>query len=205
MALEKENKTLETLLTLPVKRSSIVAGKIIASAVIGLMLAVIYMIGMSYYISSFQFEGGVSVASLNLGLSPIDILLIGVLVFVTLIAALAFCMLLGTMAKNFKSAQTLTFPVAVLVLIPMFITMFKDFDTLPAGLQAVLFGIPFSHPMMAPRALIFDDYLMVISGIIYVTIFAIILIAIVVWIFKTDRLLTGSTNVKLKKFFKKRF
>ena len=94
---------------------------------------------------------------------------------------------------------SLTFPVAMLALIPMFITMFKDFDTLPLALKGVLFGIPFSHPMIAPRALIFDDYIMVIGGIIYVSIFAIIMIGIVVWVFKTDRLLTGST--KRRKIF----
>ena len=204
MALEKENKTLETLLTLPVKRSSIVAGKIMASAVIGLLLAVIYMVGMGYYLTSFTFEGGVDISTYGLTLSSFDMLLIGILVFVSLVAALAFCMLLGTMAKNFKSAQTLTFPIAVLVLIPMFITMFKDFDTLPMALKAVVFGIPFSHPMMAPRALIVDDYTMVIAGIIYVSIFAVIMIAIVVWIFKTDKLLTGTISKKnLFKFFKK--
>ena len=196
MALEKENKTLETLLTLPVKRVSIVAGKIIASAIIGLILAVIYIIGFSYYMASFQISGQISVVSLGLVLDMGDLLLLGLSVFVTLIAALAFCMLLGTMAKNFKSAQTLTFPVTILVLIPMFMTMFKDFDTLPLALKAFLFGIPFSHPMMAPRALIFDDYLLVIGGIIYVLIFAIVMIIIVVYVFKTDRLLTGSIKKK---------
>lgn len=49
MGMEKENKTLETLLTLPVRRSSIVAGKLIASALVGLLMAGIYMIGFSYY------------------------------------------------------------------------------------------------------------------------------------------------------------
>ena len=205
MALEKENKTLETLLTLPVKRTSIVAGKILAAALIGLILAVIYMFGIGYYISSFQFSGGVSVTNLGLSIGTMDMVLIGLLVFVTLVAALAFCMLLGTMAKNYKSAQTLTFPIAVLVLIPMFINMFKDFDTLPIGLKAVVFGIPFSHAMMAPRALLFDDYTMVIAGLIYVTIFALVMIAIVVWVFKTDKLLTGSIKGKnlLKRLRKK--
>jgi len=197
MALEKENKTLETLLTLPVKRTSIVAGKIIASAIIGLLLAIIYMMGLGYYLTSMQIGGSqAALTSFGLVLSGADLILIGLSIFVTLIAALAFCMLLGTMAKNFKSAQTLTFPVAMLALIPMFITMFKDFDTLPLALKGVVFGIPFSHPMMAPRALIFDDYLMVIAGIIYVAIFAILMIALNVWIFKTDRLLTGSTKKK---------
>ena len=203
MALEKENKTLETLLTLPVKRTSIVAGKIIASAIIGLILAVIYMFGLGYYMMSFQMGGSESVlTSYNLTLSGSDLILIGFSIFVTLIAALALCMLLGTMAKNFKSAQTLTFPVAMMALIPMFITMFKDFDTLPLALKGILFGIPFSHPMMASRALIFDDYVMVIGGIIYVAIFAIIMIALTVWVFKTDRLLTGSTNIKKEKIMK---
>ena len=198
MALEKENKTLETLLTLPVKRISIVAGKIIASALIGLILAVIYIIGFSYYMTSFQIAGPIDIISLDLVLSPSDLLLLGLSVFVTLIAALSFCMFLGTMAKNFKSAQTLTFPVTLLALIPMFMTMFKDFDTLPMALKGFLFAIPFSHPMMAPRALIFDDYLLVLSGILYVLIFSIVMILIVVWIFKTDRLLTGSTRKRKK-------
>lgn len=205
MALEKENKTLETLLTLPVKRTSIVAGKIIAAAIVGLILALIYMIGMGNYLASFQFQNvaASSSVSIDLSLSGTDMLLVGVVVFVSLVAALAFCMLLGTMAKNFKSAQTLSFPVAVLVLIPMFITMFKDFDTLPLALKAIIFGIPFSHPMMAPRALLFDDYLMVFGGIIYVSIFAIIMIAIVVWVFKTDKIITGTTSFKWMKRFKK--
>ena len=204
MALEKENKTLETLLTLPVKRTYIVAGKIIASAVIGLILAIIYMLGMSTMMTGFYDTGDVSSTGFSLYLSSSDFFLIGISVFVALLAALSLCMVLGTLAKNYKSAQALTFPVTMLALIPMFITMFKDFDTLPLGLKGVLFGIPFSHPMMAPRALLFDDYIMVIAGIIYMFIFALIMIAISVWIFKTDRLLTGSTNAKLKKIFKKR-
>jgi len=113
-------------------------------------------------------------------------------------------MLLGTMAKNYKSAQTLTFPVILMTLFPYFVTMVKDFDTLPLSLKAIIFAIPFSHPMMASRALIFDDYLLVIGGIIYVSIFAAVMIILVVWVFKTDRLLTGSTNEKWKKLFKRR-
>jgi len=206
MALEKENKTLETLLTLPVKRTSIVAGKIIAAATIGLILAIIYMIGMNNY-----FQGlGVSQIGINLadyGLvlsSPQEFLLVGISLFVTLIAGLALCMLLGTFAKNYKSAQTLIFPIVALAMIPMFITMFTDFDTLPIAFKIITFAIPFSHPMMATRALIFGDYFMVIAGIIYVSIFAIVTIAIVVWVFKTDRIITGTTKFNLNKIFKKR-
>src|SRR5512136_1684512 len=91
MALEKENKTLETLLTLPVKRTSIVSGKIIASAIIGFLLAVIYMIGMQFYFSGFQFTSGLNLATYDLVLTSGDFIWIGVSLFITLIAGLSLC------------------------------------------------------------------------------------------------------------------
>jgi len=203
MALEKENKTLETLLTLPVKRTSIVTGKITASAIVGLVLALIYMVGIGYYMQSFNMQGDAGSTSFSISLSSFDLLLVGLSLFVALVAALSLCMLLGTLAKNYKSAQTLTFPVTMMAMFPMLITMFTDFDTLPLGLKTLVFAIPFSHPMIAPRALLFNDYMLVIAGIIYTTIFAIIMISIVVWVFRTDRLLTGSIGTKKLFKFKK--
>lgn len=196
MGMEKENKTLETLLTLPVKRGSIVTGKLVASALIGLVMAVIYMVGFNYYMSGFEASGSIDLERYDLALSALDYVLVGISLFVTLVAALALCMILGTFAKNYKSAQTLTMPVTFLAMIPMFMIIFKDFNTLPPVAQVVLFAIPFSHPMMAMRALMFDDYGLVIAGIAYSAIFAVVAIALTVWIFKTDRLLTGKIGKK---------
>jgi ABC-2 type transport system permease protein len=204
MALEKENKTLETLLTLPVKRTSIVSGKIIAAAIIGLILAVIYMIGMQFYFSGFEFTSGLNLSTYDLVLTSGDFVWIGVSLFLALIAGLSLCMLIGTFAKSYKSAQTLTFPITMLAMIPMFITMFADFDTLPLAAKLFTFAIPFSHPMMASRALLFHDYTLVIGGIVYVALFAVVTISVVVWVFKTDRLLTGTTKFKWIKGLKRR-
>lgn len=206
MALEKENKTLETLLTLPVRRVSIVTGKIIASAIVGLLLAVIYMFGIGYYMQSFQFDMPSTGSTFSLALSSTDLLLVGISLFVALVAGLSLCMLLGTMAKNYKSAQSLTAPITMLAIFPMILTMFTDFETLPLALKALVFAIPFSHPMMASKALLFDNYTLVFAGIIYVAIFAIVTIAVVIWVFTTDRLITGS-NIRsmLSKFRRRRF
>ncbi len=192
MALEKENKTLETLLTLPVRRVSIVTGKIAASAIVGLFLALIYMFGIGYYMQSLTFDIGTGSSSFSLALSNFDLVLVGISLFAALIAGLSLCMLLGTMAKNYKSAQTLTAPVTMMAIFPMILTMFTDFDTLPLALKTLVFAIPFSHPMMAQKALLFGDYTLVIGGIIYVTIFSIVIIGLVIWVFTTDRLLTGT-------------
>jgi len=191
MGMEKENKTLETLLTLPVGRGSIVAGKLIASALVGLFMAAIYMVGFGYYIGGLSSSAPVNLADFGLTLTSLDYVLLGISVFAALFAALALCMVLGTFAKNYKAAQTLTMPITFLAMVPMFMTMFWDYSTLPPAAQAIVFAIPFSHPMMAMRSLMFKDYLFVLAGIGYSLAFALVMILIAVWIFRTDRLLTG--------------
>jgi len=193
MGLEKENKTLETLLTLPVRRSHIVIGKMVGSALVGMIMAAIYMIGFSRYMTSFQVSD-INLADFGLALGMQDYLLIGISLFVALLAGLSLCIVLGTFAKNYRSAQALIFPITAVALISAFIVMFKDFDTIPAVLQVLVFAIPFSHPMMAMRALMLDNYLLVIGGIAYTAVFTAIMIGIAVRIFNSDRLLTGSVR-----------
>ena len=193
MGMEKENKTLETLLTLPVRRSHIVIGKIVGSALVGMIMAAIYMIGFSRYMTSFQISN-INLADFGLSLGMQDYLLIGVSLFTALLAGLALCIVLGTFAKNYRSAQTLVFPITALAMISMFITMFKDFDTIPAALRAFVFAIPFYHPMIAMRALMMDNYPLVIGGIAYTAVFTVIMIVVAVRIFNSDRLLTGSVQ-----------
>jgi ABC-2 type transport system permease protein len=193
MGLEKENKTLETLLTLPVRRSHIVIGKMVGSALVGLIMAAIYMIGFSRYMTSFQ-SSDMNLADFGLTLGMQDYLLVGISLFTALLAGLALCIVLGTFAKNYRSAQALVFPITALALIPTFVIMLKDFDTIPAVLRILVFAIPFSHPMMAMRALMLDNYWLVIGGIAYTAVFTVIMIVIAVRIFNSDRLLTGSVR-----------
>ena len=196
MGLEKENKTLETLLTLPVRRSHIVIGKIVGSALVGMIMAAIYMIGFSRYMSSFQISD-MNLADFGLALGMQDYLLVGISLFVALLAGLSLCIVLGTFAKNYRSAQTLIFPITALAMISSFTIMFKDFDTIPTVLRVLLFAIPFSHPMMAVRALMLDNYVLVIGGIAYAAAFTAIMIAVAVRIFNSDRLLTGSVRKRV--------
>ena len=196
MGMEKENKTLETLLTMPVRRSHIVIGKIVGSALVGMIMAAIYMIGFSRYMSSFQISD-INLADFGLALGMQDYVLVGISLFVALLAGLSLCIVLGTFAKNYRSAQALVFPITALAMISMFITMFKDFDTIPTVLRILVFAIPFSHPMMSMRALMLDNYSLVIGGIAYTAVFTVIMIVVAVRIFNSDRLLTGSVRRKL--------
>ncbi|MFA5313897.1 MAG: ABC transporter permease [Methanomassiliicoccales archaeon] len=202
MGSEKENKTLETLLTLPVKRTWIVFGKLAGATIVGLIMSMIYMVGLGYYYDSLMSSATIDLAGYGLSLGIMDYAIVGVSLFLALLCGLAICMILGIFTKNFKAAQSMTLPVTMLAMIPMLISLFSDFGSLPAWLQAIVFAIPFSHPMFAVNNLMLGDYTIVFAGIAYTAGFAIVMMAFAVALFKKDILLTGRIrNTKEKSKF----
>ena len=195
MGSEKENKTLETLLTMPVKRTSIVSGKIVAAAIVGLVYGLAYMVGMSIYMGSMTGSitgaSSVSLEDLGMSLGAADWVLVMVSMFLAIVCALGICMILGAFAKNYKSAQTMTMPLSILAMIPMFIIMFTGWYGAGGAIQFITFIIPFSHPMMAMQALMYGDMTLVIGGIVYMAAFAIVSILITVRLYNSDILITG--------------
>lgn len=204
MGMEKENKTLETLLTLPVNRTTIVAGKLIGSAVVGLLFGLIYMAGMAYYMQGFNMASAdYDLTQYGLSLDLFDWVILAVMLFLAILCALGLCMILGAFAKNYKAAQSLTLPISFLAMVPMFIVMFTDYNTLPLLLQVIVFIIPFSHPMMGMNNLMFDNQLLVYGGLIYLAAFTLATVYITVRLYKSDILLTGfhlKGNKTLKAF-----
>lgn len=195
MGSEKENKTLETLLTMPVKRTSIVSGKIVAAAIVGLVYGLAYMVGMSIYMGSMTGSitgsSSISLEDLGMALGAADWVLVMVSMFLAIVCALGICMILGAFAKNYKSAQTMTMPLSILAMIPMFIIMFTGWYGAGGAIQFITFIIPFSHPMMAMQALMYGDMTLVIGGIVYMAAFAIVSILITVRLYNSDILITG--------------
>jgi len=197
MGSEKENKTLETLLTMPVTRTTIVSGKLLAAAIVGLIYGMLYMVGMSFYVGGMMgIDTGIDLNDYGLTLGLLDWVLIAVMIFFAIFCALGICMILGAFTKNFKASQTMILPITVLAMIPMFITMFTSWASLPLVGKAVLFAIPFSHPMMVMNNLMFGDLTLVFAGLAYLAVFTLVIIFITVKLYKSDILLTGLGNTK---------
>ncbi len=85
VAMEKEDKTLETLLTLPMDRLAILMGKLSSSVFVAAIGALAYMLGYNYMLSSITAsipaDAGVDLASLGLAPSIYGYLLLGVSLF----------------------------------------------------------------------------------------------------------------------------
>ncbi|MGB9749888.1 MAG: ABC transporter permease [Caldisericia bacterium] len=211
IASEKENKTLETLLTMPINRTSIIFSKMLSSGVVALLMSVVYMIGMRNYMSGItggitsgtQVTSDISKILVELGLTfnAQSYILLGISLFFAILCALSLSMILAVFAENVQSAQTLLTPIMVLLLIPYFLSLFMDLNSLPLIVKILLFIIPFSHPFMASQNLIFGNTLPIIYGIIYMAIFFVICLIIATKIFSSDRILTA--RIKIKKGFLK--
>lgn len=208
IAMEKQNKTLETLLTVPISRTSIVTAKMMGAAVVGLISAIIYMVGFRYYMAGFM--GDVSQAvkatnlsaiiqSLGLALSPNHYLLLGLSLFLAILCGLAMATILGVLAEDYRSAQSLIMPLVFLVLIPYFLSFFADFRSMSLPVKILVYLIPFSHPFLASQNLLLGNYGIVFGGILYMLLFFGVLIFIAARIFSTDKVLTMKLRFRRKK------
>ncbi len=207
MGSEKENKTLETLLTMPVKRMTIVTGKLLSAAIAGLVFGAAYMLGMMFYMDGMTatMVSSLSLEDIGLTLSVADWGIVMLMMFLAILSALGLCMILGAFTKNYKAAQTMVLPLAVMSMVPMFIIMFMGWENLPVVGQVLLSLIPFTHPMMVVDNLMFDNMALVAAGIGYLLVFASLMVFITIRLYKSDILITGIGQTKLVVALKKAF
>jgi len=200
VAMEKEEKTLETVLTLPVDRFSILMGKLSGSIIVAGVGALAYMVGFNYYMGSLtglsQAGAGPDLASLGLVPSLFGYVLLGISLFITLLSALALAVILSAFAEDVRSAQSLVSYIYPLIFIPSLVLMYVDINTLPVWLKLVLYAIPFSQPIIASKAVIMGDYLTAGLGIVYVVAFTLIIMYIASRLFATERILTAKLKLR---------
>jgi ABC-2 type transport system permease protein len=208
IALEKEQKTLETLMTLPVGRLTILGGKLAGSIVIAVAGAIAYMIGFGYYIGSamsFAQLSTVNLGGAGIGIQPVGYVLLGINIFVTLVSALAMAISLAVFTDNVRSAQSLTGILVVPIILPAIILMFSDIDMLPQTFQWLMLAIPYTHSILASKAAFMGDYWIVLRSIAYISVFTIVVLYIAAKIFSTERIITARfTSRNLSDLFKKR-
>jgi ABC-2 type transport system permease protein len=200
VAMEKEEKTLETLLTVPVDRFSILMGKLSSTMIVAGVAAIAVLFGYNYMLGSITMgiptTGSVDLVALGLVPSPLGYALLGVSLFVTLLSALALAVIMSAFSEDVRGAQALVGYLYPLIFIPSLALIYLDINTLPFALKAVLFAIPYSQPIIASQAVVLGDYTTVIFGIIYVAAFTVVIMYIASRLFATEKILTAKLKFK---------
>jgi ABC-2 type transport system permease protein len=203
---EKENKTFEILLSSPINRKTIIFAKLIAAGLVALLLAGVYMIGMNSYVKGMT-GGTVSsgdglmniFASLGIIITPLGYLMLGLSLFMGILVGLSIAMILGILSENIKSVQATITPLMILILLPYFLVLFLDINTISPVFKYVIYAIPFSHPFLAAQNVILGNYMPIVYGIIYQFIVFMVFVIIGTKIFSSDKIITLKINFQKKR------
>ncbi len=196
---EKLDKTLETLLSAPVSRMHVLSAKMIAAAIVALMNAAVYMIGMNKMnmnaVIEYPDDFKKTMEDLGLTFGIKTYLLIGVQMLLTMLIALSISLILGAFAKSIKSSQTLLLPLMFVTIVPFMASMMIDVTSLPKALRYLLYVIPFTHTFIATDSIIFGKTALYIGGLIYQVLFLVVCMTVAIKIFTSDMIFTASERV----------
>ncbi len=200
VATEKIDKTLETLLSAPISRLSVLLAKMTAASVVSALYAVAFLIGFKDMMGVGGMTDTISgaldssvVSQLGLDLSMGGYIMLVAQMFLSLLITLAVSLILGALAKDAKSSQTLLLPIMGMVMIPYMISMFTDISAL-GPFKWVLYAIPYSHTFMAQTNIILNDMPAYFGGLIYQLILLIICMGCAVKMFTSDKIFTLTLN-----------
>jgi ABC-2 type transport system permease protein len=208
VAMEKQNKTLETLLTVPIKRTSIITAKMLAAGLVGLISAGVYMFAFKGFVGGIGEEaaragaeagGAAMMKQLGLTFNTTGYVVLGLSLFLAILVALALAMILGVLAEDFRSAQTMIMPLMFMVMIPYFISLFADINTVALPIKLFVLAIPFSHPFLVSQNLYLGNYGMIAAGLAYMFVVFVSLTIFAARVFSTDKILTMKLRFGKKK------
>lgn len=199
VAMEKQNKTLETLLTVPIRRTSIITAKMLSAGLVGLISAFVYMVGFRSFMGGLGADevqaasgaGGAGIMrQLGLYFDTTGYIVLGAALFLAILVALAMAMILGVLAEDFRSAQNMIMPLMFMVMVPYFISLFADIATVSLPVKIFILLIPFSHPFLVSQNLYLGNYGMIFGGLAYMLVVFIVLVGFAAKVFSSDKILT---------------
>ena len=121
-ASEKENGTLETILTFPIKKSELIIGKLIATIILGFIAG---LIGLAFTLSSIFIARIMFnvLASINYSISIINVLLSILVILSAAILIGGLSILLTSLAKSYKEAQSKAQLLTFVSILPLFVSL----------------------------------------------------------------------------------
>ena len=198
---------------------TVLSAKMVAAVITALLNALFMIVGFAFYMSSMMgsavtemsgtaseidmsgvAEGatnfGQAMIDLGLALTPVSYVLFAVQLFFTIAIGLAISLILGAMATDVKSVQTLIMPVLLAVMIPIFITMLMDVNSMSTVFKIIIYAIPFTHTYTALTNLMNGDMIIYWAGLAYQIAFFAVCMFLAVKMFTTDKLFTISFSAE---------
>lgn len=184
---EKERGTMASLLVSPIKRSSIVLGKVFSLMTVSGISSLIYVIAMVICAPIMMGSMG-GLDNLSLSLSPQQGIMLGAMLVAISFLYSSIIALISVFAKSTKEASTYVMPAYMLVLIVGLFTMFTSGETSQAT-----FFIPFYNNALVLQGILSQEVTMFQYGVTLAETFAIgiILLGVIVKAFESEKVMSA--------------
>lgn len=162
---EKERGTLASLLMTPVKRVSIVMGKLTALGLLSIMSAAIYLIGMFI---AFRFMGNAigdeaeALSGLTISFDTIQVVELVVLILGVVLMYVSIIGLVSVLSKNIKEAQSYIMPVYMIVIVAGMVTMFTTDSNSFTNYMIPLFNSSVAFKGIFTKEITIPEYMTVV-------------------------------------------
>jgi len=202
VASEKEQKTLETLLSLPVPRTTIIFGKLIGSLVVALLGAAGFMAGFGFYMSSVMYmgrgglEASAAALALVLSIPPEGYALMAASLGMSLIACLSIVVVLAAFTEDVRSAQSLLSLVFLPLLFAALLTALMASST---PLASGMLLIPFTNPLASVVFILNQEYLPVLASLAVLALETIGLIYLAARFYSSERVLLARLRLRWRR------
>lgn len=156
---EREKKTLESLLALPISRKSILLGKLMSGMVLVSIFAVLNIAGMYLYVWLTSRTSSEVSSVLSFDLTPTTIVAISITMFLSAFISIGLGISIASLAKDVRTSEsmyqfTLMFP----SMIVGFTGMFAGVPESLGGPALLLYFIPYTHTLAIFQKLLKPNY-----------------------------------------------
>ncbi|QDA30664.1 ABC transporter permease [Thermococcus indicus] len=190
VAMEKEGKTLETLLTLPVSRRLIILGKVFGSIAFSVLVLVSLAVSFGIFARLAPHSG--SPQGVSVGLAPLLFLSAGI--FLLFLLMLLTSLLVSLFTLDVRSALSIAGLVEVLYLIPMMV-LFAGVEV--SGLAGLLMEAnPGYAPIHAFLSAMAGDYPSALGALLYLIAWNVLILRLTVWVFDNGILVSANINLE---------
>ncbi len=200
MAVEKEEKMFETLLTLPINRMSILGVKLLVSVAIGIAYVLIYGAILIWFFFGAMGSPGETTSGpqFSLTLPPGTIEYMGVGLIGAVLFGLLVAFILSLFAEDVRTAQLVSNYALMPLIFLFFLPMFIDVSNLSYTVRTALALVPIANVSFIPKLMILGNYeLGVLAGLSNIA-YALGALAIAYKIVNSERIFTARLLQRIK-------
>jgi len=170
MAVENEERTLETLLTLPVKPKDILLAKLLGMFAVALLGSLLEIAGLLAYFfivfSQMPFAGelqqpaeaaqllGAQLGVLQGFIDFSGVAFLGTSILLSLFFFAALGVIVGALSRDVRIASTVIGPLGFLAVIPSYAIIFMSSEMMGPALRTAFYILPLTQPVIAAKDLI---------------------------------------------------